>query len=52
MTKEVSLGMTQQQVTDILGPPKSIVNPSKLKQILIYPDMTFILESGKVTDIK
>ena len=52
VTKEVSLGMTQQQVTDILGPPKSIVNPSKLKQILIYPDMTFILESGKVTDIK
>ena len=49
---KLSLGMTQKEVTDILGQPKTVVAVSSTIRKLIYTDMTVTLESGRVTDIE
>ena len=50
--KEVSLGMTQQEVTSILGAPRSIVTVTALKKMFVYADMKVTFNSGRVADIQ
>jgi hypothetical protein len=47
----VSLGQTIDQITAMLGAPKSIVNLGA-KKIYVYPDMKITFTAGKVTDVK
>lgn len=50
-TKTIALGQTIDEVTAILGPPKSIVELGP-KKIYVYPDMKITFNSGKVTDVQ
>ena len=47
----ISLGQTVDEVTAILGPPKSIVELGP-KKIYVYKDMKITFNSGKVTDVQ
>ena len=49
--KEIALGQTFDQVTGILGQPKSIVDLGA-KKIYVYPDMKITFNGGKVTDVQ
>ena len=48
---EIGIGQTIDQVTGILGAPKSIVDLGA-KKIYVYPDMKVIFNAGKVTDVQ
>jgi hypothetical protein len=48
---EIALGQTIDQVTAILGTPKSIVDLGP-KKIYVYKDMKVIFNGGKVTDVQ
>jgi hypothetical protein len=48
---EISLGQTIDQVTAILGQPKSVVDLGA-KKIYVYKDMKVVFNSGKVTDVQ
>jgi hypothetical protein len=50
--KEISLGMTPEQVAAILGQPKSVVNVTAAKKMFVYADMKVTFTSGKVADIQ
>jgi hypothetical protein len=50
--KEISLGMTQQQVIATMGPPSSIVALGPTKKMIVYKDMKVMMTDGKVVDIK
>ena len=47
----ISLGQTIDEVTAILGPPKSIVDLGP-KKIYVYKDMKVTFNSGKVVDVQ
>jgi len=49
--KEIGLGQTFDQVTAILGQPKSVVDLGA-KKIYVYPDMKITFNGGKVTDVQ
>ena len=49
--KTIALGQTFDQITSILGPPKSIVDLGP-KKIYVYPDMKITFNGGKVTDVQ
>jgi hypothetical protein len=49
--KEISLGMTVDQVTALYGPPKTSANVG-VKKILAYPDLKVTFTNGKVSDIQ
>ena len=48
---EISLGQTIDQVTAILGQPKSVVDLGA-KKIYVYKDMKVVFNAGKVTDVQ
>ena len=48
---EISLGQTIDQVTAILGQPKSVVDLGA-KKIYVYKDMKIVFNGGKVTDVQ
>jgi hypothetical protein len=48
---EISLGQTVDQVTAILGQPKSVVDLGP-KKIYVYKDMKVVFNGGKVTDVQ
>ena len=48
---EISLGQTIDQVTAILGQPKSVVDLGA-KKIYVYKDMKVVFNGGKVTDVQ
>jgi hypothetical protein len=48
---EISLGQTIDQVTAILGTPKSIVDLGP-KKIYVYKDMKIVFNGGKVSDVQ
>jgi len=48
---EISLGQTIDQVTAILGQPKSVVDLGP-KKIYVYKDMKVVFNGGKVTDVQ
>ncbi len=48
---EIGIGQTIEQVTAILGKPKSIVDLGA-KKIYVYSDMKIIFNGGKVTDVQ
>jgi hypothetical protein len=47
----ISMGQSIDEVTAILGPPKSIVELGP-KKIYVYKDMKITFNSGKVTDVQ
>ena len=49
--KEVALGQTIDQVTAILGQPKTVMDLGP-KKVYVYPDMKIIFNGGKVTDVQ
>jgi hypothetical protein len=49
--KTIALGQSFDEVTSILGPPKSIVDLGP-KKIYVYPDMKITFNSGKVSDVQ
>ena len=49
--KEIALGQTFDQVTAILGQPKSVMDLGA-KKIYVYPDMKITFNAGKVTDVQ
>jgi hypothetical protein len=49
--KTIALGQTFDEVTSILGPPKSIVDLGP-KKIYVYPDMKITFNGGKVSDVQ
>ena len=48
---EITLGQTIDQVTAILGQPKTVVDLGN-KKIYVYKDMKVIFTGGKVTDVQ
>ena len=48
---EISLGQSIDQVTAILGQPKSVVDLGA-KKIYVYKDMKVVFNGGKVTDVQ
>jgi hypothetical protein len=50
-TPTVALGQTPDQVTSVLGRPKSIMDLGN-KKIYVYQDMKVTFNGGKVTDIQ
>ena len=49
--KTIGLGQTIDEVTGILGQPKSMVDLGA-KKIYVYPDMKITFNNGKVTDVQ
>ena len=49
--KEIALGQTFDQVTAILGQPKTVMDLGA-KKIYVYPDMKITFNAGKVTDVQ
>jgi hypothetical protein len=49
--KQLSTGMSENEVTGILGPPKSIANVGP-KKMYVYADMKVTIIAGKVTNIQ
>ena len=49
--KTIGLGQTIDEVTGILGQPKSVVDLGA-KKIYVYPDMKVTFNNGKVTDVQ
>jgi hypothetical protein len=49
--KQLSIGMSENEVTGILGPPKSIANVGP-KKMYVYADMKVTIVAGKVTNIQ
>jgi hypothetical protein len=49
--KTIGLGQTIDEVTGILGQPKSVVDLGA-KKIYVYPDMKITFNNGKVTDVQ
>jgi len=49
--KTIALGQTFDEVTSILGAPKSIVDLGP-KKIYVYPDMKITFNGGKVADVQ
>ena len=49
--KTIGLGQTIDEVTGILGQPKSVVDLGA-KKIYVYSDMKITFNNGKVTDVQ
>ena len=48
---EITLGQTIDQVTQILGQPKTVVDLGN-KKTYVYKDMKVVFVGGKVTDVQ
>jgi outer membrane protein assembly factor BamE (lipoprotein component of BamABCDE complex) len=50
-TKEIKLGMTALEVVDVMGKPEKQLTFGSTEK-WIYPDLTVLLENGKVKDVE